>query len=160
MVLMTLSGVEIEITGGFLMFFSIASQIFQVSKYLTNRSLRILAYSALLSPVLKLHQPRYNASYPKSLAEIYTCPHLDTVAGDALFRFSTSKTSLHCSVIGIRSPLARVRILLSSRTVFRFSIQMASTGPSQVSHTFDLEFLWLHFCQRVEKTPGIQSSEI
>ena len=37
-------------------------------------------------------------------------------------------------VIGMRSPLASVRILLSSSTVFRFSIQMASTGPSSTSH--------------------------
>ena len=29
-----------------------------------------------------------------------------------------------------RSPLARVRILFSSRTEFRFSIQLGSTGPS------------------------------
>ena len=30
----------------------------------------------------------------------------------------------------MRSPFARVRVLLSSSTLFRFSIQMASTGPS------------------------------
>jgi hypothetical protein len=36
------------------------------------------------------------------------------------------------SVIAILSPLAKVRILLSSSTVFKFSIQIASTGPSQV----------------------------
>ena len=32
--------------------------------------------------------------------------------------------------MGIRSPLARVSVLLSSRTLLRFSIQIASTGPS------------------------------
>ena len=37
---------------------------------------------------------------------------------------------LHCGDMGIRSPLARVRVLLSSNTLLRFSIQMASTGPS------------------------------
>jgi len=62
--------------------------------------------------------------------------------------------------MGIRSPLANVRILLSSNTVLRFSIQIVSTGPSQVSQILNLEDLELHFCQRVEKTPGIQSSEI
>jgi hypothetical protein len=91
---------------------------------------------------------------------MYICPHLETVAGDALFRFYTSKTSLHWSVIGILSPLASVKILLSSRTVFKLYIQRVSTGPSQVSHILNLDFLSLHFCQRVEKTPGIQSSEI
>ena len=34
----------------------------------------------------------------------------------------------------IRSPLAKHRVMLSSSTVFMFSIQMASTGPSITSH--------------------------
>lgn len=62
--------------------------------------------------------------------------------------------------MGILSPLANVKILLSSSTVFKLSIQIVSTGPSQVIHILNFEFLALHFCQRVEKTPGIQSSEI
>lgn len=37
---------------------------------------------------------------------------------------------------------------------------MASTGPSQVNQMLNLLFLALHFCHKVEKTPGIQSSEI
>jgi len=77
-----------------------------------------------------------------------------------LFKFSTSKTILQFSVIAILSPLAKVKILLSSKTVFRFSIQIASTGPSQVIqvvHLFDLLF---DLSQIVENTPGIQSSEI
>ena len=61
-------------------------------------------------------------------------PARETVAGDALRRSSTSK----CSVtfgrsMGMRSLLARVRMRLSSMTVFMFSIQMASTGPSSTS---------------------------
>lgn len=52
------------------------------------------------------------------------------MAGEALLRFSTSKTILQFSVMAIRSPLARVRILLSSRTVLRFSIQIASKSIS------------------------------
>ena len=91
---------------------------------------------------------------------MYIWPHRETVAGEALFKFSTSKTSWHCSDIGIRSPLANVKILLSSKTVFKLSIQIVSTGPSQVSQMWNLDFLSLHLCQRVEKTPGIQSSEI
>jgi len=38
------------------------------------------------------------------------------------------------SVIGMRSPLASVSSLLSSSTELRSSIQMASTGPSHVTH--------------------------
>jgi len=65
-------------------------------------------------------------------------PHLDTVAGDALLRFSTSKTNLQFSVIGILSPLAKVKILLSSSTVFKLSIQIVSTGPSKVIQVLNL----------------------
>ena len=36
--------------------------------------------------------------------------------------------------IGIRSPFARVNVLLSSRTEFKFSIHIASTGPSRTIH--------------------------
>lgn len=70
-------------------------------------------------------------------------PHRDTVAGLALSRFSTSKVILQLSDIGIRSALARVRILLSSSTVLRFSIHIASTGPSQLIHVLCLFFLSL-----------------
>jgi hypothetical protein len=82
------------------------------------------------------------------------------VAGLALSRFSTSKTILQFSVIGILSPFARVNILLSSKTVFKFSIQIASTGPSQTIHVLYLLALLLDFCHNEEKTPGVQSSEI
>jgi hypothetical protein len=43
---------------------------------------------------------------------------------------------LHCGDIGIRSPLAKVKVLLSSKTLFKFSIQMASTGPSSTIQIF------------------------
>jgi len=64
-----------------------------------------------------------------------TIPFLDTVAGDALSMLCTSKMILQLGAIGIRSPLASVRVLLSSSTELRFSIQMASTGPSSNSQT-------------------------
>lgn len=60
-----------------------------------------------------------------------TIPFLETVAGEALSMLWGSKTILQFGAMGIRSPLARVRVLLSSKTEFRFSIQMASTGPSR-----------------------------
>ena len=46
-----------------------------------------------------------------------------------------SKMTLQVGDIGMRSPLARVKVRLSSRTEFRFSIHMASTGPSSTNHT-------------------------
>ena len=67
-------------------------------------------------------------SRPEEL--IYTMPLRDTVAGEALSMLWGSKMILHWGDMGIRSPLARVSVLLSSRTLFRFSIQIASTGPS------------------------------
>ena len=64
-----------------------------------------------------------------------TIPFLDTVAGEALSMLCTSKMILQFGAIGIRSPLAKVKVLLSSSTEFKFSIQIASTGPSSKSHT-------------------------
>ena len=64
-----------------------------------------------------------------------TIPFLDTVAGDALSMLCTSNTILQFDAIGIRSPLANVNVLLSSRTEFKFSIQIASTGPSSSNQT-------------------------
>ena len=83
-------------------------------------------------------------------------PARETVAGDALFRFSHSKTAFMACVMGMRSPLAKVRTRLSSRTVFKFSIQTASTGPSSTIQVA---------CDRVRaarrhstaKTPSVQS---
>ena len=66
---------------------------------------------------------------------MYTMPMRDTVAGEALSMLWGSKRILQFGAMGMRSPLARVSILLSSSTEFRFSIQMASTGPSMTSQT-------------------------
>lgn len=60
-----------------------------------------------------------------------TMPLRETVAGDALSILCGSKTTLQLGAMGIRSPLARVSVLLSSNTELRFSIQIASTGPSR-----------------------------
>ncbi len=53
------------------------------------------------------------------------------MAGDALSMLCGSNTILQEGDIGIRSPFAKVKVLLSSKTEFRFSIQIASTGPSR-----------------------------
>lgn len=62
-----------------------------------------------------------------------TMPILEMVAGLALSTLSGSKTNLQLEAITIRSPLARVNVLLSSRTEFKFSIHTASTGPSKTN---------------------------
>jgi len=46
-----------------------------------------------------------------------TMPFLDTVAGDALSMLCGSKMILQFGAIGILSPLASVRVLLSSKTL-------------------------------------------
>ena len=77
-------------------------------------------------------------------------PARETVAGDALRRSSTSKWSVTFGrSIGMRSLFASVRMRLSSITVFMFSIQMASTGPSRTSHVkFFLSLLALRHSAR------------
>ena len=60
-----------------------------------------------------------------------TMPLRETVAGEALSMLCGSKTTLQLGAMGIRSPFASVSVLLSSKTEFRFSIQIASTGPSR-----------------------------
>lgn len=65
-----------------------------------------------------------------------TIPILETVAGEAFSMLWTSNNSLHEGDIVILSPFARVRVLLSSKTEFKFSIQIASTGPSKTRNTF------------------------
>ena len=61
-------------------------------------------------------------------------PFLETVAGDALSMLWGSNTTFVFGAMVIRSPLASVSVLLSSKTEFKFSIQIASTGPSKTNH--------------------------
>ena len=60
--------------------------------------------------------------------------YLLTVAGEATARSCTSNNMCILLVSLILSELARHNILLSSNTVFMFSIHKASTGPSQITH--------------------------
>mmetsp|Transcript_18328 Transcript_18328/g.62278 ORF Transcript_18328/g.62278 Transcript_18328/m.62278 type:complete len:245 (+) Transcript_18328:5188-5922(+) len=85
-------------------------------------------------------------------------PARDTVAGEALFRFSGSNMAFMAPVICTRSPFASVSTLLSSSTVFRFSIQMASTGPSSMIHVLEVLFL-AALRHSTAKTPSVQSPE-
>ena len=71
---------------------------------------------------------------PSWWGSTYTIPHRLTVAGEATARSMTSKIMFISALMAMISPELRHSFLLSSSTVFMFSIQMASTGPSRMSH--------------------------
>ncbi len=83
-------------------------------------------------------------------------PARETVAGDALFKFSGSNIAFIVPLICTRSPLARVKTLLSSSTVLRFSIQIASTGPSRMIHVLAF-FSFAALRHSTANTPSVQS---
>mmetsp|Transcript_14536 Transcript_14536/g.44979 ORF Transcript_14536/g.44979 Transcript_14536/m.44979 type:complete len:250 (-) Transcript_14536:10-759(-) len=87
-------------------------------------------------------------------------PARDTVAGDATLRSSTSKSRLIDEVSGIRSPLIKVRILLSSITLFIDSIHMASIGPSNSTHFSSRLFDSAHALNMVERIPSAHSKVV
>lgn len=86
-----------------------------------------------------------------------TIPIREIVAGDALSTLSGSKTSLLLAAIIMRSPFAKVRVLLSSKTEFKFSIQTASTGPSKTIHKLSVFLICVERRQSVENIPSVQS---
>ena len=57
-----------------------------------------------------------------------------TVAGEATSKSMGSNMRLVVLASWMISPLIRHSFLLSSNTVFMFSIQIASTGPSKINH--------------------------
>ena len=75
------------------------------------------------------------ANHDRFLASKKTIPHLDTVAGDACYKSSTSNIIVIHLVNLMISPEVKHNFLLSSNTVFMFSIQTASTGPSNTIHS-------------------------
>ncbi len=83
--------------------------------------------------------------------------YLDTVAGEALSTFCGSKMSLQLTIMGNLSPLAKVRVLLSSSTELRFSIQSGSTGPSKTSQICSPFLSLRDFLHKAEKIPSVQS---
>ena len=100
---------------------------------------------------------------PRSLDEMKMTPARETVAGEALRRSSTSICSVTLGrSIGMRSLFASVRILLSSMTVLRFSIQMASTGPSSTSHVkfFLSLFARRHSCAKMPSVHSLATTSI
>mmetsp|Transcript_33896 Transcript_33896/g.95224 ORF Transcript_33896/g.95224 Transcript_33896/m.95224 type:complete len:279 (+) Transcript_33896:6494-7330(+) len=80
------------------------------------------------------HQDQRSTRQPMSTCSKKTIPQRDTVAGDATARSSTSNIIVVTGDSLMISPLFRQSFLFSSMTVFMFSIQTASTGPSKTSH--------------------------
>mmetsp|Transcript_25452 Transcript_25452/g.58911 ORF Transcript_25452/g.58911 Transcript_25452/m.58911 type:complete len:218 (-) Transcript_25452:3345-3998(-) len=111
------------------------------------------------SPIVSTHVVT-NGLQPMSDSLRKMTPARETVAGEALRRSSTSKPSVTFGrSIGMRSLLASVRMRLSSITVLRFSIQIASTGPSSMSQVKFLRSLLAlrHSCA---KMPSVHSLAI
>ena len=84
-------------------------------------------------------------------------PHRLTVAGEATARSWTSKIMFMVDDIWMISPLMRQSFLLSSRTVFMFSIQMASTGPSNMTHFRSGVVSTAHSRKTLARTPSCHS---
>lgn len=62
------------------------------------------------------------------------CVTASTIGVTRMDELLTSKIMDMVGLIWMISELGKHNFLLSSRTVFMFSIQMASTGPSSTSH--------------------------
>mmetsp|Transcript_27606 Transcript_27606/g.40737 ORF Transcript_27606/g.40737 Transcript_27606/m.40737 type:complete len:245 (-) Transcript_27606:3092-3826(-) len=110
----------------------------------------------LLSGLFLIHDSSTGAQ-SNSVSLTYMIPARETVAGEAFTNVSTSNMILTLSVIGMRSPFAKVKILLSSRTVFRSSIQIASTGPSAIIHVLYALFRLLYLAHSAANTPVVHS---
>eukprot|EP00835_Amoeboradix_gromovi_P001563 NODE_73_length_23464_cov_0.600171.p8 type:complete len:139 gc:universal NODE_73_length_23464_cov_0.600171:16478-16894(+) len=95
-------------------------------------------------------------SHVKVLCPTYIMPHLLTVAGLAFLKESTSNTSLAPGDMISLSPFANVSVLLSSRTLFKFSIHTASTGPSNIIQIFS-PFLFKVLRHIALNIPSVQS---
>ena len=76
----------------------------------------------------------HSGRHPSWCGSRYTMPHRETVAGDATAKSATSKIMFIDEDMAMISPEFRHSFLLSSSTVFMFSIQIASTGPSSTTH--------------------------
>lgn len=100
--------------------------------YLVKRSSRNYLYSSV--PGLLAIQTATIGSQPSSSISKQIIPALDTVAGDATAKLSTSNRRRTLLERPILSPLFKVSSLLSSSTEFMDSIQSVSTGPSRIIH--------------------------
>ena len=79
------------------------------------------------------------------------------MAGEATDKSATSNNKATLSGIEIRSPLIKVKILLSSITEFIDSIHKVSTGPSKTSHLLSPLSSAQTFLITDDKTPSVHS---
>lgn len=86
-------------------------------------------------------------------------PQRLTVAGEAADKSLTSKIILVPGESLMISPLVKQSFLLSSSTVFMFSIHKESTGPSNTIHWYFLEFAVSNFLKILGSTPSDHSWE-
>lgn len=81
--------------------------------------------------------------------------NLETVAGEATLRSATSNIIVIVGRIFIISPEVRQSFLLSSNTVFMFSIHSASTGPSKTYQRLFESSAAIPALSNVEKIPSV-----
>lgn len=97
------------------------------------------------------------ANQPSCFVYKKTIPQRETVAGEAWERSYTSNIMVIQLVSLIIYPLVKHSFLLSSNTVFMFSIHTASTGPSKTTHFLSLTSdYYAHFLMRIATTPSVQ----
>ena len=88
----------------------------------------------------------------------HTTPSRLTVAGEAWEQSSTSKSMRIVLPLSLmRSPFGRHKVRLSSSTVFMFSIQMASIGPSKTTNFLSSVVSELALRMMVEPRPSVHS---
>mmetsp|Transcript_13734 Transcript_13734/g.31762 ORF Transcript_13734/g.31762 Transcript_13734/m.31762 type:complete len:221 (-) Transcript_13734:5376-6038(-) len=107
---------------------------------------------------LVLHQVWITGAQPTAADGTHTMPQRETVAGEATLRSSTSNSMRIVTPLSLmRSPLGRHSVRLSSSTVFMFSIQTASTGPSKTIHLRSGEVSLLAVRMMVDPRPSVHS---
>ena len=96
---------------------------------------------------------------PTIAGSIYIIPHLLTVAGDATAKSIGSKIIFIVLFIAMISPELRQSFLLSSSTVFIFSIQTASIGPSNTNHLRSESSFLANYLNFTANIPSYHSCE-
>ena len=123
----------------------------------SNRSARSPFCSSLKDSGSSARKDRINGRQPSLSASMYTMPQRDTVAGEAKFRSDSSKSIRIQEERWTISPDIRHSFLLSSSTVFRFSIQAGSAGPSRMIHFLSSVVEVAMSLKVVASTPSLHS---
>ena len=119
-----------------------------------------LSASLILAGISRGIHERTKGCQPSASGVRKTTPRRETVAGLASSRSPTSKSMRICVLSLMRSPFARQSVMLSSSTVFMFSIQMASMGPSKTVHLRSSVSSAQNSRMMVEPRPSVHSPVI